>query len=60
MKCPECGCDRWVAHQIQRWTVIVNEDNEWQDDVDSYDSEAPYGPYQCERCGHEVDSIDEG
>ena len=58
--CPKCGGRRFFAHQVQRHDVIVDGDNNWieQPPESSYDSESPYGPYVCEKCGAEYDSLD--
>ena len=55
MKC-ECKNDKFNAHQKCRMDVIVNEHGEWEentpDDASAcYDSETPYGPFTCTKCG---------
>ena len=50
MKC-ECGNDKFYAHQIQHCDVIVDENNNWEENAECYDTGAPYGPYTCTKCG---------
>lgn len=56
MKC-NCGNDKFFAHQIARHDIIVDEHNNFQENVDIYDSEAPYGPYTCTKCDKEYDEL---
>lgn len=65
MKCKFCGGNRFYAHQEVRMDVIVDEDGDYMDGVtgtfiDIYDSSAPYGPYQCCKCGAEYDVLADG
>lgn len=67
MKCKYCGGERFTAHQLVRMDVIVDGDGEWvqnlhEDDFaqNIYDSERPYGPFQCCGCGAEYDELAEG
>lgn len=62
MRCKKCGNTRFFAHQICRMDVVVNEQGNFEQNVhpedisqDIYDSEKPYGPYICTKCGHEFD-----
>lgn len=60
MKCVNCECDRFFAHQLCRLDVIVDEHNNWVcNDGKSpiYDSETPYGPFTCVKCKAEYDTI---
>jgi len=54
-----CGCDKFHAHQICRHDVVVNGDNLFCEDKGIYDSETPYGPFTCDKCGKEYDEIDD-
>ena len=52
MKC-ECGCNRFIGHQLVWVEVIVNGNNDFEEQLEIYDSETPYGPYTCTNCGKE-------
>jgi|GEM_PF-1932670 len=54
----KCSHDRFSAHQRCYHNIIVDSDNSFVDNVDIYDSEKPYGPYSCEKCGAEYDDLD--
>ena len=70
MKCV-CGNDQFYAHQIVRTDVIVNGNNVFESNPLSmnrdtgmveeffsiYDSEPPYGPYECTVCGREYEEL---
>lgn len=62
MICPICNCNHFYAHQVIRASVIVDENNDFVDNMPDgieahiYDSETPYGPYTCVRCGTEYDT----
>lgn len=56
MRC-KCGGKRFMAHQISRHDVIVNEHGDWLADHGIYDSETPYGPFTCLTCGQEYDEL---
>lgn len=66
MKCSKCGHDRFYAHQKAHLLVIVDEDGNFYDNVGSraevVETENPYGPFECTRCGQEynVESLKEG
>ncbi len=55
----ECGNEKFVAHQRCRVDIVVDGDNNFLDNLITdkelgnsvYDSETPYGPYQCTECG---------
>jgi hypothetical protein len=49
----------FTARQICRHDVIVDGDNDFSSDIAIYDSETPYGPYICKKCGAEFDELDE-
>ena len=61
-KC-ECGNDEFNAHQVCRLDVVVGGNNNWlrnsNPDTDKaiYDSETPYGPYTCTKCGKEFNDL---
>jgi len=59
MKCPKCDHERWIARQRSRSYVIVDEFNEWEEDLECYDAGHPYGPYTCVGCGYEVEELDD-
>lgn len=58
--CPKCGCHHFVAHQVCRLDVIVDSNNNWQENLECYDSERPYGPYTCTLCGAEYSNLPNG
>ena len=57
MKCLKCGNDKFVAHQLVRMDIVVDENNNFLEQGEIYDSETPYGPYTCTKCGKEYDNI---
>lgn len=59
--CCKCGFNRFIAHQLVRMDVIVDENNYFEESVEGgiYDCETPYGPYTCTNCGAEYDSLKE-
>ena len=64
MKCKNCGNDRFIGHQIIRAEVIVDENGKFYDNLECgleaaiYDSERPYGPFTCTKCGSEYDELE--
>ena len=56
MKC-ECGNNRFYAHQVCHHEVIVNGDNVFMEDSEIYESELPFGPYRCTKCGKEYEEL---
>lgn len=58
-----CGSNRFLAHQLLRVNVIVDEHGEFEADLPEglessiYDSETPYGPFVCTSCGKEYDVL---
>ncbi len=59
MKCPICGGNRFIAHQLVRMDIVVDGDNNFESNIEGgiYDSETPYGPYTCTNCGNEIDEL---
>lgn len=55
MKCPNCGNNKFSGHQLVRMDVLVDENNNFIEQIEIYDSEKPYGPYTCTNCGQEYD-----
>lgn len=55
MKCPNCGNNKFTGHQLVRMDVLVDENNNFIEQIEIYDSEKPYGPYTCTNCGQEYD-----
>ena len=58
----KCGNDEFTAHQVCHMDVVVDGHNNWQrntpdDSSCCYESETPFGPYTCTKCGKEYDSI---
>lgn len=64
-RCPFCGSKRFIGHQLIRTDVYVNENGDFDDNLPGgleahiYDSENPYGPFTCDKCGHEFDELPE-
>lgn len=66
MKCKHCGGETYIAYQLARATILVDEFGEFKANI--YDDFArniddyrdPYGPYQCCGCGATYDELAEG
>ncbi len=64
-RCPFCGSKRFIGHQLIRADVYVDENGTYDDNLPGgleahiYDSERPYGPFTCDKCGHEFDELPE-
>lgn len=58
MKCT-CGCNKFIGHQLVRMDVVVDGNNNFEEQLEIYDSEKPYGPYICTNCGKEYDELKE-
>lgn len=64
MKCKKCGHDEFNGHQLVRADIVVDEhgnflrnhNNDLAKNV--YDSERPYGPFCCLKCGAEYDELE--
>jgi len=59
-----CGNNKFYAHQQVRLEVIVDEEGDFDSNMEDiaaaiYDSEDPYGPFVCTKCGAEYDSLSE-
>ena len=57
-KC-SCGNDQFFAHQRCYNDIVVDENNNFQDNLIVYDAESPYGPYQCTSCDKEYDELND-
>ena len=57
--CPTCGGERFTCHQYVSHNVVVDGKNNFIDDVDHAYGNCfdPEGPYTCEKCGREFDSL---
>lgn len=62
----ECGNNRFYARQVCRLDIIVDGSNNFQGNAHDgsaeasiYDSETPYGPYECTKCGKTCDDLKE-
>ena len=53
----ECGNDNFYAHQVCRHTIYVDPQGNYQEGLDIYDSESPYGPFECSNCGKRYENI---
>lgn len=63
MKCLKCGNDTFIGHQIIRADILVDENGDFCENLPGglephiYDSEKPYGPFTCTKCGAEYEEI---
>ena len=62
--CKKCGCNRFYGHQVVRMDIICTslgfERNVHENiSEDIYDSETPYGPFTCVKCGAEYEDLEE-
>jgi len=68
MKCTKCGNNRFLANQRCYVDIIVDEHGDFLENtgaegkdggptVNVTDSDEPYGPYVCTKCGKTYDSI---
>jgi len=55
-KC-ECGNDKFTAHQQCYHDIIVDNCNSFQEDKGIYESNTPYGPYECTECDKEYEEL---
>lgn len=64
-RCPFCGSERFIGHQLMRAEVYVGSDGEFDDNLPGgleaaiYDAGKPYGPFTCTQCGQEFDELPE-
>lgn len=64
-RCKKCGCPEFFAHQRIYTNIIVDGDNHFLSNISSdgsnsvYDSDDPYGQYECKICGAEYDDLEE-
>lgn len=64
-RCPICSGTKFTGHQLVRTFVYVNEYGNYMEDLPGgieanvYDSEKPYGPFECVGCGKEYDELPE-
>lgn len=54
-----CGSQRFIANQICRHEVLVDQKGNWMKDLPAgiYDAENPYGPFICRSCGRSYDGL---
>lgn len=66
MQCKFCGGTQFSGHQLCRMDVLVGEDGNFLSNLPGgaesniYDAERPYGPFICQGCGAEYDSLQDG
>lgn len=66
MQCRICGKEEFVGHQVIRALVICDGDGGFLSNMTDglsasiYDSEKPYGPFECNYCGAEYEDLTEG
>ena len=53
----ECGNNEFNAHQKCYHDVIVDGNNMFLQNENIYESEHPYGPYTCTKCGKEYEEL---
>ncbi len=64
-RCPFCGSERFIGHQVMRTEVYVDGNGEFDGDFPGgmemaiYDSGHPYGPFICSQCSQEFDELPE-
>lgn len=64
MKCPNCGNNRFHAHQTTNRDVVVDEDGDFVEErpeglhpSEIYEVNKPYGPYVCTECDEEFEDL---
>jgi len=57
-KC-RCGNGYFYAHQLCRHDIIIDGDGHFEDNIEIYDSEKPYGTFTCTACGVEYEELSE-
>jgi hypothetical protein len=53
----ECGNNEFSASQRCYHDVVVDGENNWVRDEGVSESETPYGPYTCTKCGKIHDEL---
>jgi len=58
-KCPKCGNGKFSGHQQVFMDVFVDSKGDWISDASKkpYDSNEPYGPFTCTKCGAEYETL---
>lgn len=57
--CGKCGHGKFIAQQHCSHEVIVDSEGNFEEDLGIYDSERPFGPYQCRFCGEYYDELED-
>ena len=57
--CPKCGGEKFSANQVCYHDIYVDGCNDFLEDKATSDSDTPYGPYACIKCGEEFDELTE-
>lgn len=63
MKCIVCDHEKFYGHQVMRADVVCDGRGDFVSNVKTglesaiYDSETPYGPFQCVFCGAEYEAL---
>lgn len=59
MVCKHCGGNQFTAHQRVYMDIVVDGNNLFEEQMPGgiYESETPYGPYQCCGCGAEYEDL---
>ena len=57
-KC-RCGNGYFYAHQLCRHEIIIDGDGHFEQNIEIYDSEKPYGTFTCTSCGASYEELSE-
>lgn len=57
-KC-KCGNGYFYAHQLCRHDIIMDGDGNFEQNIEIYDSERPYGTFTCTSCGANYEELSE-
>lgn len=55
----KCGNKRFTASQRCYHDVIVNESGIFEENISIFESERPYGPFRCTKCGAVYEYLDQ-
>jgi hypothetical protein len=57
--CKKCGHTAFHANQVCRQNIVVDGKSNFLEATDTYDAEAPHGPFACGECNAEADTLEE-
>lgn len=61
--CPKCGCDRFIGSQRVYMNVICTPNGDYHENISDnvksniFEADKPYGPFICEKCGTEYETL---